>query len=70
VNDVWKIARLLIERHGSDAAAVAESQAIEELVCGDADESATWEQVAAAVEALLSPPPAAFAAPAMMCYLH
>ena len=59
LSDVWTTARLLVERYGADATAVAESEAIDGLLCGDAAESATWERVIAAVETLLERPPLA-----------
>jgi hypothetical protein len=64
VNDVWATAKQLVAQHGVEARLFAESQALEELLCGDAEGSAAWEQVTQAVELLLDHDPRAFSPPA------
>jgi hypothetical protein len=65
----WTTAVELIQLHGADARCIAESEALDSLVCGEAAESAGWEEVIAVVEALLDRPPAV-AAPTAPRWLH
>jgi hypothetical protein len=57
--EVWATARLLIAQHGTAALPLAESHAIGDLLCGDAEGSADWERVSDAVKAMLAEIPAA-----------
>jgi hypothetical protein len=51
--DVWATARLLTERHGTDATAVAEMRADEYATRGDLAGQAAWRRVALAAAELL-----------------
>jgi hypothetical protein len=64
MQDIWATAKQLVAIHGTNARIVAESQAFEDLLCGDAEASALWQQVTEAVETLLDHDPRAFNPPA------
>jgi len=64
IDDVWATAKQLVALHGVEARIFAESQALEDLLCGDSEASAAWEQVTQAVEVLLDHDPRAFNPPA------
>ena len=51
------LARALIEKHGKEALAVAKQAEAKSLVLGLRTKAAEWEQVIAAIHALLKRPP-------------
>ncbi len=55
--DIYRTARLLIERHGSEAPVHAAMRADAMLEKGDLDGRAVWERVLRAVEELLDQEP-------------
>ncbi len=56
--DVWRAAKLLIDRYGENAWFEAAQRADELLEAGDLDGTATWRRIVKAVETLgdTSPP--------------
>jgi hypothetical protein len=50
--DIWRAARLMVQRHGADAATEAAMRADERLAAGDLDGQATWKRILAAIEGL------------------
>ena len=50
--DIWRTAKLLIERHGDEAPIHAAMRADELLADGDLDGCATWKWIARAIEEL------------------
>jgi len=50
--DIYQAARLLIDRHGAKAAAVASERADMRLEEGDLDAAVTWKRILAAIEEL------------------
>lgn len=51
--DVWRSAKLLVDRHGPDAAIHAAMRADELLAAGDVDGQMVWKRILRAVEELL-----------------
>lgn len=51
--DIWRAAKLLVDRHGADAAIHAAIRADELLDKGDADGQRVWLRIVKAVEELL-----------------
>ena len=51
--EIWLIAGLLVDEHGSRAIAVAKARAERALASGDRSENAVWRAVAAAAERYL-----------------
>ena len=52
--DIYRSARLLIERHGEDAPIEAAMNADKFLAAGDLDGAATWQRIVRATKDLLS----------------
>ena len=50
--DIWRAAKLLIERHGDEAPIHAAMRAEELLADSDTDGCATWKRIATAIEGL------------------
>ena len=50
--DVWRVASILMERHGHDAALIAARYADALLGSGDPDDRAAWERILEAVAEL------------------
>jgi hypothetical protein len=55
--DVWATAKLLIEKHGAEAPALAEIRADEYAARGDSAGWAAWQRVARAAEEMLDVAP-------------
>jgi hypothetical protein len=51
--DIKGTARGLVDRYGAKAVGYAEVQAIEDLLCGDAERSTAWELIIDETERLL-----------------
>ena len=51
--DIWRCAKLLVDRHGEDAPINAAMRADELMDTGDMDGRAVWLRIKAAVEELL-----------------
>ena len=68
VIDVSAKAKLLVAEHGAEALLVADLQALEDFLCGDAAASATWEEVSDAVRVLLNDDVSAFVPPPLGSY--
>ncbi len=50
--DIWRVASLLMERHGHEAALVAARQIDASLGSGDTEECAAWKRILEAVAEL------------------
>jgi len=55
--DIWRAAKILIDRYGDDAAVRAAMRADEMLEAGDLDGQRVWKRIAAAIEELTSSDP-------------
>jgi hypothetical protein len=55
--DIWRSAKLLIDRHGGNAATVAAMRADELLERGDVAGQAVWKRIVRAIEELRSTDP-------------
>ncbi len=55
--DIYRAAKLLIEKHGDEAAITATKRATEALDAGDVDGYAVWKRVLQAIEQLESTKP-------------
>ena len=55
--DIYRSARLLISRHGDDAAIIATKRATEMLDAGNVDDYAVWKRILRAIERLESTKP-------------
>jgi hypothetical protein len=53
--DIWRAAKLMIERHGGDAAAAAATRADAMLKENDLAGVITWKQIVRAIEELQRP---------------
>ena len=51
--DIWRAAKLLVERHGNEAPVHAASRADELLADGDIDGQRVWMRIQRAIEELL-----------------
>ena len=56
--DVWRAAKVLIDKHGADAATHAAMKADDFLECGDVDGAAVWRRIVRAIGELSSSQPA------------
>jgi hypothetical protein len=50
--DIWRVANLLVKRHGEDAAIVAAQGADKLLAAGDMEGEIIWKRIVAAVNEL------------------
>ena len=48
--DIWRVANLLIKRHGADAGTIAAQRADELLAKGDHEGGLVWKRILAAIE--------------------
>ncbi len=55
--DIYRAAKLLIDKHGDEAAITATKRATELLGAGDVDGYAVWKRVLQAIEQLASTKP-------------
>ena len=55
--DIWRSAKLLIDKHGDEAPIHAAMRAHELLAAGDLDGYAAWERIVKAVDKLLKVKP-------------
>lgn len=55
--DIWRTAKLMIDKHGDDALIQAAMRADEMLAAGDMDGRATWHRIIRAIEELQAQTP-------------
>ena len=55
--DIWRTAKLMIDRHGDDAPIQAAMRADELMAAGDLDGRAIWFRIVRAIEELQAPAP-------------
>lgn len=55
--DIWRTAKLMIDKHGEDAAIQAAMRADELMAAGDMDGRAVWFRIIRAIEDLQAPAP-------------
>ncbi|RAU22806.1 hypothetical protein CU669_05295 [Paramagnetospirillum kuznetsovii] len=50
--DVWRVAKLVMERHGDEASAHAAAKARDALASGERDDAVAWTRIYEAIESL------------------
>jgi hypothetical protein len=55
--DIWRSAKILVDRHGADAPTVTERRASEIIAKGDVEGLAAWKRIGAAIKELLETTP-------------